>query len=175
MLYFVLALTIMAVVITGLLAVGNGVGKTRKMPKHIVLDAEEAIEFCAESLPVEVSSAVSYDELRRAMRLHLEWVQAYHWSPDVSGSDEEGPIVFEEFDALDYVMERADVIGLAITRTQAQAILSVHTSYLQVMGAIHLDDPTLVEADLADAPMLEGNAQPLLEGDDDLDQSGDGH
>ena len=164
--YLVVILTVVAVAVAGLVAVGNGVGNTRKMPKQIVLDVEESIEFCAESLPVEVSSVLSYDELRRAMRLHLEWIQSYHWAPETADKgDDNGPVVFEEFDALDYVMERADVIKLNITRDQAHAVLSVHTSYLQVMGAIHLDDPALVEADLAEAPMLGGGGQPLLDAD----------
>ncbi len=169
MVYLIVILTALAVIGAGLVAVGEGVGKTRKMPKQIILNVEEAIEFCAESLPIDVSSVVSYDELRRVMRLHLEWLQAYHWAPD---SDDDGPIVFEEFDSLDYVMERADIIGLEIEREHAQKVISVHTSYLQVMGAIHLDDPALVEADLAEVPLLSIDDTPLLTNDADDETPG---
>ncbi len=169
--YLIVTLTAVAVIVGGLVAVGDGVGKTRKMPKQIILNVEEAIEFCAESLPLDVSSVVSYDELRRVMRLHLEWLQAYHWAPE--GNDD-APIVFEEFDSLDYVMERADIIGLSIDRVHAEKVISVHTSYLQVMGAIHLDDPALVEADLAEVPLLSVDDVPLLrDAEDDLPSADD--
>lgn len=152
---------IVVVVGVALIAVGGAVGKTSAMPAQIVVDAHEAIEFCAEALPVEVTSVLSYDELRRILRLHLEWIQAYHWAPE--GSDA-GPIVFEELDAVDYVMERADITGLDVSRSHCIAVIEAHSSYLQVMGAIHIDDPVDVEADLAELPMLEaGLEQSILD------------
>jgi hypothetical protein len=147
------ALAVVLVVVVALLFVGGAVGKTSAMPAQIVIDSEEAIEFCAQALPLSVTSVLSYDELRRLLRLHLEWIQAYHWAPESGGA---GPIVFEELDAAAYMMERVDVLGLAATRDQVEAVIASHSSYLQVMGAIHLDDPVDVEADLAQFPMLEG-------------------
>lgn len=152
-----LAVAALTVVIVALLAVGWAVGKTTAMPDQIVVDAHEAIEFCAEALPVEVTSVVSYDELRRMVRLHLEWIQAYHWAPD-GASD--GPIVFEEHDPLEYMIERARVVGLDVAAEHLAAVIEAHSAYLQVMGAIHLDDPVAVEADLAQLPLLEAPARP---------------
>ena len=164
MAFVLLGLAAVAVVLIGLLMVGWAVGKTNEMPDQIVIDAEEAIEFCAEALPVEVTSVLSYDELRRALRLHLEWIQFYHWSPEGSG---DGPILFEEFDALDYVMERAETVALDISRDHARAVIEAHSSYLQVVGAIHLEDPVQVERDLADHPLLGSGADPAA-----LDEGG---
>ncbi len=159
-----------AVVAIGLLSVGWAVGKTSTMPDQIVIEAEEAIEFCAEALPVEVTSVLSYDELRRALRLHLEWIQFYHWAPE---GDHDGPILFEEFDALDYVMERAETVGLDISRDHARAVIEAQSSYLQVVGAIHLEDPIQVERDLADHPVLGVgggvDTESLTEGDPERD------
>ena len=104
------------------------------------------------ALPASVTSVLSYDELRRVIRLHLEWIQAYHWAPE---GHAEGPIVFEELDALDYMVERADVLALGISRDHLAAVIAAHSAYLQVMGAIHLDDPVNVEADLAQLPLLD--------------------
>ena len=139
------------VIAVALLSVGWAVGKTVAMPDQIVIDAEEAIEFCAEALPLEVTSQVSYDELRRLLRLHLEWIQAYHWAPE---GDSDGPILFEELDAVDYMVERADVVDLDVTREQLVAVVEAHSAYLQVVGAIHLEDPVKIEADLAELPIL---------------------
>ena len=68
--------------------------------------------------------------------------------------------MFEEFDALGYVMERADTIGLEVDPDHAAAVIEAHSSYLQVMGAIHIEDPVEVQADLAELPLLD---TPLLE------------
>ena len=141
-----------AVVVIGLLFVGWAVGKTSDMPDQIVIDAQEAIEFCAEALPDEITSQLTYDELRRLLRIHLEWIQAYHWTPE---GDPSGPVVFEEHDALDYVMERADIVGLVVTRDQAAAAIEAHDAYLQVAGALHIEEPELVERDLAQLPELD--------------------
>ncbi len=150
-----LALAAVVVVIIGLYAVGHAVGATERMPAQIVVDVHDAIEFCAEALPSEVTATVSYDDLRRVLRLHLEWIQAYHWAPETASS---GPIVFEQFDALDYVMERVQVTDLEISREHAAAAIQAHSDFLQVMGAIHLDDPVKVEQDLAQLPLLENPA-----------------
>lgn len=146
-----LILTAVVVVVVAFAFTGWAVGKTEAMPDQIVVDAHDAIEFCAQALPAEVTAVISYDELRRALRLHLEWIQAYDFAPEGS---EDGPILFEQFDAVDYVMERAAITRLDISRDHMVAIIRAHSDYLQVMGAIHLDDPEKVEQDLAELPML---------------------
>ncbi|MEM9561763.1 MAG: hypothetical protein AAGA93_04045 [Actinomycetota bacterium] len=147
-----LILTAVVIVVIAFYAIGHAVGNTEAMPAQIVVDVHEAIEFCAEALPVEVTSVLSYDELRRLLRLHLEWIQAYHWSPEGRAG---GPIVFEQFDAIDYVMERVQITGLEATREQAAAVIQAHSDYLQVMGAIHIDDPVKVDGDLGELPLLD--------------------
>jgi hypothetical protein len=165
--FVIVAVAVVSVVVIALIFVGDAVGKTSKMPDQIVVDVHEAINFCAEALPSEVTAVMTFDDLRRLLRLHLEWIQAYHWSPE--GSDE-GPILFEEFDALDYVMERTAAIRLDVPREHVAQVIDVHSSYLQVMGAIHLEDPVKVEADLAELPLspeiveLGGDGTPELEG-----------
>jgi len=167
-----IALTALVVVVIALLAVGSAVGKTTAMPPQIVVDAHEAIEFCAEALPVEVTSELSYDQLRRLLRLHLEWVQFYHWAPEGSS---DGPILFEEFDAVGYVVERADTVGLDASREHIMAVVEAHSSYLQVMGAIHLEDPVTAESDLAELPELAGSeASALDEGGPEASNAAEG-
>lgn len=155
------------IVIVAFIAVGHAVGSTEAMPAQIVVDVHEAIEFCAEALPDEITAELSYDELRRLLRLHLEWIQAYHWSPE---GTESGPIVFEQFDALDYVMERMTVTDLDVPRGFAAAVIQAHSDYLQVMGAVHIDDPVKVDGDLAQFPLLEApDAAELDSGDSGSD------
>lgn len=152
----------------GLLVVGWAVSKTNEQPDQIVVDAHEAIDFCAEALPIDVSSVLSFEDLRRLLRLHLEWIQAFQWAPEgVVGAP--APMVFEEYDAVDYILERADVNGFVVERRHVAAVVSAHSSYLQVMGVIHVGDPETTEADLAelplrDVPELAGRDQPSLPG-----------
>ncbi len=158
----VVLLIVAAVLIVALAFAFTGwaVGKTESMPDQIVVDAHEAIEFCAQALPGNVTAELSYDDLRRVLRMHLEWIQAYDFAPE-GGVD--GPIVFEQFDAVDYVMERADVNHLDISRDHVAAIVAAHSDYLQVMGAIHLEDPVVVQQDLAELPMLGPADDPAID------------
>lgn len=155
----VLALIVIAAV--AFVAVGHAVGSTESMPAQVVIDVEEAIEFCAQALPDHVTASLSYDELRRLLRLHLEWIQAYHWAP---ASKDATPIVFEQFDPLAYVMERCHVIRLEVTAEEAAAVIQAHSDYLQIVGALHIDDPVDVEADLSALGLLESgnNDAPTL-------------
>jgi hypothetical protein len=172
-LIIVLLVAAAVVVAIAFVAVGHAVGTTESMPDQIVFDAEEAISFCAEALPDEVTATLSYDELRRVLRYHFEFIQAYHFTPS---SRADVPVVFEQFDPLDYVMERAAINRLEISRDHAAAVIQAHSDYLQVMGALHIDDPVDVEADLAELPLLDGpeleasSAEALPDGDDPIDR-----
>ncbi len=151
-------MAIVLLIIAGVLIVGIGfaftgwaVGKTESMPDQIVVDAHEAIEFCAQALPAHVTAVLSYDDLRRLLRMHLEWIQAYDFAPEGSA---DGPIVFEQFDAVAYVLERADINRLKVDPEHVAAVVQAHSDYLHVMGAIHIEDPVKVQQDLAELPML---------------------
>lgn len=139
------------------IAVGHAVGATEAMPAQIILDVEESVEFCAQALPDHVTASLSYDDLRRLLRLHLEWIQAYHWAP---ASKNATPIVFEQFDPVAYVMERCHVIRLEVTAEEAAAVIQAHSDYLQIAGALHIDDPVEVEADLSAIGLLESSDGP---------------
>lgn len=147
MIWIAVVVAAVLVVLIGLWSVGWAVGKTREIPPQIVVDVHEAIDFCAEALPVEVTSVLSYDELRRLLRLHLEWIQAYHYTPDHLPS---GPVVYEQFDPVDYVVERADLLRLDVSREHIVEVVAAHDAYLQVMGALHIEEPELVARDLGD-------------------------
>ncbi|MDH4279661.1 MAG: hypothetical protein OEZ14_11675 [Acidimicrobiia bacterium] len=163
MVFVLLVLAALLVVVVAFVFIGHAVGSTEAMPDQVVIDGHEAIEFCAQALPDAVTASLSYDDLRRLLRLHLEWIQAYHWAP---ASTDAPPIIFEQFDPLAYVMERCEVIGLDVDPEEAAAVIRAHSDYLQVIGALHIDDPVNVEADLARAPQLGGaEATPLLDAD----------
>lgn len=171
--FVLLVIAAVVVVAVALVSVGWAVGKTSAMPDQIVIDAHEAIEFCAQALPDDVTATLSYDELRRLLRLHLEWIQFYHWAPE---GDADGPVVFEELDALDYVMERADVVDLDVSVAHVAEVIKAHSAFLQVMGAIHLEDPVVAQADLADMALLDpGATAELAPGGAEVEPNGADH
>ncbi len=168
MVIVLLVVAAVLVVAAAFVFVGHAVGSTEAMPAQIVIDGHEAIEFCAQALPDRVTASLSYDDLRRLHRFHLEWIQAYHWAPS---SVDAAPVIFEQFDPLAYVLERCEVVGLEVDPDEVAAVIQAHSDYLQVVGALHLDDPVEVEADLALAPQLEQGpdhtrSTPLLQTDD---------
>ncbi len=148
----ILAVGALIVVAIALVAVGGGVAKTTAMPDQVVYDVMESIDFCAEALPDEVTATLSYDDLRRALRLHLEWIQAHHFTPE---GDPDGPLVFNDDDALAYVMERAAVTQLPISADHARQVISAHLAYFQFMGAVHIESPDIVKQDLAELGLIE--------------------
>jgi len=150
--YVILALGAIVVVAIALVAVGGGVAKTAAMPDQVVYDVVESIDFCAEALPDEVTAVLSYDDLRRALRLHLEWLQAHHFTPE---GDPDGPLVFNDSDALAYVMERAAITRLPISADHARQVIDAHLAYFQFMGAVHIEEPDLVRTDLAELGIVD--------------------
>ncbi len=120
--------------ILSLISVGYAVRRVLTTPPQIIFDAEESIEYAAQALPDEVTSQISYGDLQRVLRLHLEWLQAFHWSP-VGAS--KSPIVFDELEPKQYITERAEVIGLEIDTQYIESILASHYDYLTAVGAIH--------------------------------------
>jgi hypothetical protein len=160
--FVILAVGAVLVVAIALIAVGGGVAKTAAMPHQVVYDVQESIDFCAEALPDEVTATLSYDDLRRLLRLHLEWIQAYHFTPD---GDPEGPVVFNNEDALAYVMERAAITRLPVSADHARQVLDAHIAYFQFMGAVDVEAPDLVRKDLSELGLLgsgENGPQPEL-------------
>ncbi len=154
--WLILGFAAFAVLAIGLVFVGWGVDKTRTAPPQITIDINDAIDFCAEALPDEVTAEISYEDLRRLMRYHLEWIQYHHWSPEGTGTL---PIIYTGDDAADYVAERAQHWALDVTRDQTDAVVAANDAFLQYSGAIAVADPDLVAQDLADLAIA-GSSDP---------------
>ena len=151
-LIIVSVVTLILVVWIALGVIDYTVTKTSRMPRQTIVDINESIEFCAEALPQETTSQISYDDLTKALRLHLEWIQAYHWSPSNSS---EKPILFKAEDPVKYMIERADILELEITNEQLKDIANAHYEYLISKGALHIQPAGYSAIDLANKPEIE--------------------
>ncbi len=127
-------------------AVGAAVSRSMTTPAQIIFDVHEAIEFCAQALPEATTAELSYDDLRRLLRLHLEWIQAYHWSPENSSAS---PILLFSEEPLEYIQQRCDVIGLDVSTEDIRRVCEAHYEYLKGIGALHTQSREVSESDLA--------------------------
>lgn len=134
-----------------LISVGYAVRRVTTTPPQIVFDAKESIEYAAQALPDSVTGDISYIDLQKVLRLHLEWLQAFHWSPEGASKT---PIVFEELEPLEYVQERAEAMDFEIDSKHLEPILKSHYDYLSAIGAIHTQDKSTTEFDLKSAREL---------------------
>lgn len=144
--------TLIIVVWIGLAVIDFTVEKTMKMPRQVIVDVHESIEFCAEALPDSATSQISYEDLRKALRLHLEWIQAYHWTPE---NNSENPIVFKAQDPIQYMLERAEIIDLDISAEHLSEIANAHYEYLLSKGALHIQPASYSAVDLSEKPEIE--------------------
>ncbi len=131
--------------------VGYAVRRVTTTPPQIVFDAQESIEYAAQALPDSITGDISYVELQKVLRLHLEWLQAFHWSPEGASKT---PIVFDELEPIDYIKERAGAMDFHIDSEYLEPILKSHYDYLAAIGAIHTQDKSTTELDLRSAKEL---------------------
>jgi len=146
-----IVISTISVIAIALIAVGGAVKKTSEMPDQVVFEASEAIEFCAQALPDSTTSQLSYENLEKILRIHLEWIQAFHWSPEKFSPS---ALVFDQAEPLQYLAERTDIVGLDVTAEEIKVVLDAHYEYLIAIGA--LDTPTKEHSilDLSEAPAL---------------------
>ena len=105
-------------------------------PPRPVFDLDEAVTWVAQHLPFDVSAVLSYDDVRRILDWHLEYLRLRGVSSNGHGPQTKGPIVVGGAETVDYVLQRADVEGMDYTATQVHAVLEAQMTYLEAIGAV---------------------------------------
>lgn len=115
-------------------AVGRVTGSLARAPRRSLFDIDEAVDFVADRLPAEVSSQVSYDDVRRVIAWHLELLA----ERGLSGPDETAPQegVLDETDVAAALLRRAERESTDLTDEQIVVILDAELAYLEAIGAI---------------------------------------
>lgn len=129
------------VVVIALVAVGRVVGETAAQPAHKVFDSGEALAFVSEALPDEVTAELSYDEVTRLMRLHLEYVQMHHLAPEDPEDPSANLVVMGEEDPVDHILRRAVEHKRPVERHHAQAVVTAQLAYFEAIGALDIEPP----------------------------------
>ncbi|MGH9117046.1 MAG: hypothetical protein ACRD0A_03950 [Acidimicrobiales bacterium] len=134
--FFVVAAVL--VVIIALVAVGREAFTMGAQPRQAVFDLDEAVEFVAEHLPRSVTARLSYDEVRRLLAWHLEYLRSRgvprtRETASDNGSD---AVVIDEDEPVAYVLMRAEAAGIDADADDVVAVLDAETAYFTAIGAI---------------------------------------
>jgi hypothetical protein len=105
-------------------------------PAKPVFDIDDAVTWVAQHLPFDVSAVLSYDDVRKILDWHLEYLRLRGVSSNGHGPQTKGPIVVGGAETVDYVLRKADTVGLEYTPVQVHAVLEAQMTYLEAIGAV---------------------------------------
>jgi hypothetical protein len=131
-----IVLTVVAVVVIGLVALGRLTYRLEEEPPTSVYDLEEAVEFVADRLPDQITAELSYDDVRTLLLWHLDYLEDRGVARESGDNVTSGPLVAAEDDALAYVLGKATDAGMTLDDTWVVQVLDASNDYLEAIGAI---------------------------------------
>ena len=141
------------VLVIGLVAVGQLAGRLAAEPPTSLYDLDEAVEFVADRLPEDVTADLTYDDVRKMLTWHLDYLRDRGIARS-QGENElvSGPLVAAEDDALAYVLGRAAEADLEIDDVWVAQVIAGNEAYLEAIGAIGAELDALADADESGDP-----------------------
>jgi hypothetical protein len=134
---FVWGVLVVAVVFAvAAVVIGREARRLGAEPPRPVFDLDEAVTWVAQHLPFDVTAVLSYDDVRRILDWHLEYLRLRGVSSNGHGPQTKGPIVVGGAETVDYVLRQADLAGLEYTAAQVHAVLEAQMTYLEAIGAV---------------------------------------
>ncbi|HEV7888166.1 MAG TPA: hypothetical protein VGO92_11455 [Acidimicrobiales bacterium] len=133
-LYAVVALAVVFAIAA--VVIGREARRLDATTPNPTFDMDEAVEWVADHLPFEVSAELSHDDVRRIIDWNLEFFRLKGVSGNGHGATGEGPVVVGGAETVDYVLARAQAVGVDYTAPQVHAVLDAQMSYLEAIGAI---------------------------------------
>jgi hypothetical protein len=116
--------------------VGREARRLDAEPPKPVFDLDEAVSWVAQHLPFDVSAVLSYDDVRKILDWHLEYLRLRGVSSNGHGPQTRGPIVVGGAETVDYVLRKANTAGFDFTPVQVHAVLEAQMTYLESIGAV---------------------------------------
>ncbi len=148
MIIFFIVIAALLVLVIGLVAVGQLAGRLAAEPPTSLYDLDEAVEFVADRLPEDVTADLTYDDVRKMLTWHLDYLRDRGIARS-QGENElvSGPLVAAEDDALAYVLGRAADSDLAIDDVWVAQVIAGNEAYLEAIGAIGAQLDAIADAD----------------------------
>lgn len=136
MTWLIIVLTVVVVLAIGVVTIGRVVGRLAVAPPTSVFDEDEAVEWIADRLPVEVASQVTHDEVRQLVTWHLDFLVEEGIATEAAYADAPDDVVVGEDDGLAYVIGQASEAHLGLDDVHIAAVLDTERDYLEAIGAI---------------------------------------
>src|SRR5262245_17111863 len=87
--------------------IGREARRLGAAPKRPVFDLDEAVAWVAQHLPFEVSAVLSYDDVRRILDWHLEYLRIRGVSSNGHGPKPAAQVIVGAAETVDYVLQRS--------------------------------------------------------------------
>ena len=128
-----------AVLVLGvaIVAVGGVVQRLGPEPQRQVFDHREALDFVVEALPGDVTAELSYEDVQRILRLHLDFLHRRGISR--SGGDlpdRDDPVVVGLEDGVAYVLARGELVQFRPQRDHVAEVITAQLAYFEAIGAL---------------------------------------
>ncbi len=137
MVVVLVVLGVVAVVAMALASVGIVVRRLGPEPARQVFEYNEEVNFVVEALPDEITAQLSWEDVQRILRLHLDFL--HRKGVARSGGDlpeGEGPIVVDLQDGADYVLQRGRVAKFTPAREHVLEVITAQLAYFEAIGAM---------------------------------------
>lgn len=130
------ALSVLVCFVVAAVAVGSVTAQQASKARPAVYDLNDAVEFVADRLPGELTAELSYDDVRRVLLWHLDYLQdkgvaTYRTDADVNAS----LVVVTDDEPIAYILGRADDEEVEIADEHVVAVLEAQEGYYRSIGA----------------------------------------
>jgi len=106
---------------------------------RVVFDLDEAVLSVSERLPVEVTSELSYADVRDLVRWHMNDLRTQGLKPPAAIEEPQDPtklVVVDEDASVASLSARVASEGRSYRREDIEAVVEAHFEYLREIGAI---------------------------------------
>ena len=155
MVLLAVVVAVVAVVLIALLVVGRETAALAAQPKQALFDVDEAVDFVADGLPLEISARITYDDVRALLRFHLEHIAAAGAPAERWNAGRSRLVIVDDEEGAEVLMERAIETGLDLTPDDVAAVLGLELDYFRAIGAVGPAVPEPLELLAADEAMGE--------------------
>jgi len=136
-------LTVVFVFVIAAVSISVGSGSLARRPRRSVYDLEEAVDFVADRLPEDMTSVVSYDDVRSVLLFHCDYLAGKGVASGRTADDIGAAlVVVPDDEPTAFVLGKVGDAGLDLSDDDVLAILDAESAYYQAIGAIgpRLDD-----------------------------------
>ena len=119
--------------------IGREAHRLDAMSPRVVFDLDEAVLSVSERLPVEVTSELSYADVRDLLRWHMADLRAQGLKPPAAMEEPQDPsklIVVDEDASVSSLVARVASEGRSYRREDVEAVVEAHFAYLREIGAV---------------------------------------